>query len=72
MFKFVKNSLLKDVKYYELNGWIILDCSIVLPDIYLNIGNTASSWFTISSKYLLRDVSVKQDKSVCGLRIKSN
>lgn len=49
-----------------------MDCDVTLPYLYLNIGNSSTSWFTVKSTHFLRDISKAGDKSVCGLRFDSN
>lgn len=50
----------------------MIECSAELPDFYLNTGASANTWLTVSARHILKDISDKQDKSVCALRIKSS
>ena len=36
------------------------------------MGQTESTWITISNQHILRDISTLKDKSVCSLRLKSS
>lgn len=59
----------KDVPSFYDGDWLIVDCDGQFEDLHLYLNER---WFTLKAEYLVQDISLTQDGSVCALMFDKN